>query len=334
MFSKVVLALAMLAGSASALLYTSHPESQKYMWEQFKQEYSKNYATMEEETQRFGFFVDNLKLADERNAADSATYGITKFSDMSQEEFKRTHLTYKPRSMENRTWDMVEALPEGVQALKDWTGVLTTPVKDQGYCGSCWAFSATEQIESDYIRQYGDVQVLSAQQITSCTGPAGYSSDGCNGGWTEDAFNYAKGGLELDSDYPYTSGKTETTGTCKTSKALYVVKTTGYTTVSGGQFFGKENEAGMASYVQSTGPLSVCVDAESWSLYTGGIMSRCGTSVDHCVQAVGIDTANGYWKVRNSWGTSWGESGYIRLAYGADTCAIASDANYASTAGM
>jgi len=79
MFSKVVLALAMLAGSASALLYTSHPESQKYMWEQFKQEYSKNYATMEEETQRFGFFVDNLKLADERNSADSATYGITKF---------------------------------------------------------------------------------------------------------------------------------------------------------------------------------------------------------------------------------------------------------------
>ena len=87
----------------------------------------------------------------------------------------------------------------------------------------------------------------------------------------------------------------------------------------------------MASYVGSTGPLSVCVDANSWSTYTGGIMSTCGTSVDHCVQAVGIDTSAGYWKVRNSWGTSWGESGFIRLEYGSNTCEIASDANYATT---
>ena len=88
----------------------------------------------------------------------------------------------------------------------------------------------------------------------------------------------------------------------------------------------------MASYVGSTGPLSIIVDASAWSSYTGGILSTCGTSLDHAVQAVGIDTAAGYWKVRNSWGTSWGEAGFIRLAYGKNLCGLTSDANYAATA--
>ena len=87
------------------------------------------------------------------------------------------------------------------------------------------------------------------------------------------------------------------------------------------------SESAMASYVQSTGPLSVCLDASSWNSYTGGIMSTCTKNVDHCVQAVGVDTSS-YWKVRNSWGTSWGESGYIRLKYGSNTCAIANDPTY------
>ena len=88
----------------------------------------------------------------------------------------------------------------------------------------------------------------------------------------------------------------------------------------------------MASYVSSTGPLSVCVDASTWNSYTGGVMRVCGNSVDHCVQAVGVDTASGYWKVRNSWGTSWGESGFIRLAYGANTCDITNDPTYVKMA--
>jgi len=328
----VVLALALLAGSVSASLFTPSVSAQKYMWEEFKAEHNKNYADAAEEASRFAVFVENLKIIDARNAADDgATHGLNKFSDMSQEEFKRSFLNYVPRGYENRTYDEVEPLAPGATVNKDWTGTLTTPVKNQGYCGSCWAFSATEQIESDYIRQHGSVQILSAQQVTSC---AGEGSQGCNGGWTESGFDYAKGGLELDSDYPYTSGKAGVTGTCKTSSALFVVKTTGYTTVSGGKYFGKTNEAGMATYVGATGPLSICVDAETWSSYSGGVMSVCGQSVDHCVQAVGINTAAAtpYWKVRNSWGVSWGEAGYIRLAYGKNTCALASDANYASTA--
>jgi len=325
MFSKVVLALAILAGSASAGMYTSSPEAQKYMWEQFKAEHSRTYATQEEEVTRFGNFIEFLKTVDRRNSAEkgSAVHGITKFADLSADEFKAqfTNLKYV-RPATRDVDETIEPLPQGVQALKDWTGVYTTPVKDQGYCGSCWAFSVTEQLESDYMRATGKEAILSAQQVTSCT--KYFIAGGCDGGSTEKGFEYTYDGLELDSDYPYVSGTTEQTGTCKTSSALYVVKSTGYKNVASSA----TQESAMASYVQATGPLSIVVDAEEWSSYTGGVLTTCGTTLDHAVQAVGIDTANGYWKVRNSWGTSWGESGFIRLAYGKNTCGLASDANY------
>jgi len=325
--NRLVLALALFFGGASALTSSSDSTIQKYQWESFKAEFNKQYATMEEENSRFGTFLANLKLIDQRNAADTASHGITKFADLTPEEFSARYTNYKPDANRTRVFDnTIEPLPEGVDALVDWTGKYTTPVKDQGYCGSCWAFSATEQVESDYMRLVGKQQILSAQQVSSCT-PYIFGG-GCNGGFTENAFDYMENGVETDANYPYTSGTAGVTGSCKADSSKFVVKATGYTTVSSSA----SGESKMATYVQGTGPLSVCVDAESWSSYTGGIMSVCGTSVDHCVQAVGIDTAGGYWKVRNSWGTSWGESGFIRLSYGSNTCAIASDANYAGAA--
>jgi C1A family cysteine protease len=326
MFSKIVLALALFAAPASANVYTSNDASQKYLWEEFKAEYGKTYASAEEEELRFNIFIDNLHIIDRRNEKDTAQHGITKFSDLTPNEFKTHYTNYVPNPDRTRTYADIEPLPEGTETLVDWTGVYTTPVKDQGYCGSCWAFSATEQTESDFMREHGSEEILSAQQVTSCT--PYFFGGGCNGGFTENAFEYAEGGLETEADYPYTSGKAGVTGSCNADSSKYVVKTTGYTTVSSSA----SGESKMASYVSATGPLSVCVDAETWSSYTGGIMSVCGTSVDHCVQAVGLDQSGGYWKVRNSWGTSWGESGFIRLKYGSNTCAIASDANYASTA--
>jgi C1A family cysteine protease len=170
--------------------------------------------------------------------------------------------------------------------------------------------------------------VLSPQQITSCD----RTSFGCNGGTTESAYNYIirAGGIETESDYPYTSGARGATGSCESSSSKYVVSISGYKTVSSSA----AGESSMATYVANTGPLSVCVDAESWSSYSGGVMKVCGNSVDHCVQAVGLDTAAStpYWIVRNSWGTTWGESGYIYLEYGDNTCQVASDATYATGA--
>jgi hypothetical protein len=126
------------------------------------------------------------------------------------------------------------------------------------------------------------------------------------------------GGVEQESDYPYRSW-IGNSGTCKADSSKAAATLTGFTTVSG--------EDNMASYVQSTGPLSVCLDASTWNSYTGGVMRVCGNSVDHCVQAVGVlpDSTTGYWKVRNSWGGSWGEDGTIRLAFGGNTCDITND---------
>jgi C1A family cysteine protease len=319
------LALATIVATASAGLFPEDPVQQKAVWETFKQNHQKSYSTMEEESRRFGHFLENLKAADRRNALEirnggDAVHGVTPLSDMSQAEFEANFLTsdVSMRSVEGRQYAVVDTAVDTTLGLVDWTGKYTTAVKDQGYCGSCWAFSATEQIESDAMRTLGKSYVLSPEQITQCA----TGSYGCNGGWTEKAYAYVKSvkGIVTEATYPYTSYY-GTTGTCKVDTTKAVIGVSTYYTVSG--------ESSMASYVQTKGPLSVCLDASSWNSYTGGIMSVCGKSVDHCVQAVGVDaTSTGYWKVRNSWGTSWGESGFIRLKYGQNTCAITNDPTY------
>lgn len=304
--------------SSSAALFSNNTAIQTFMWEQFKREHDRTYSS-EEEPKRFAIFLENLKTIDQRNAAEvgSAIHGINKFTDMSQEEFESRFLLSRPPA-EGSSADVVEVEGAPTASLVDWSGKLTTPVKNQGYCGSCWAFSATEQIESDTMRTKGKTFVLSPEQIVDCD----KTSSGCNGGWTENAYNYVKkaGGLETEANYPYSAfnGKS---GSCNAKSSLEVVTVSGYHTIKG--------ESSMASYVQKTGPLSVCVCAASWNSYNGGIMSTCGKRIDHCVQAVGVQASSGgYWKVRNSWGTSWGENGYIRLAYGQDTCGITNDPTY------
>lgn len=299
------------------------------MFDGFKRDYNRQYDSEEAEAKAFKAFVENIKIVDERNMLErqnngTALHGITRFSDIPQEEFVKRYLNADISKKSNSAPVMADLpAPQANLGLVDWTGKYTTAVKDQGYCGSCWAFSATEQIESDSIRVLKKSVILSPAQITQCD----TTSKGCNGGWTENAYNYVKkaGGLETEANYPYSTALYQgKTGTCVTPTASKLVVTvSGYTTIKG--------EANMASYVQSTGPLSVCVDANNWNSYKSGIMTTCGKSVDHCVQAVGVDASSGgYWKVRNSWATSWGESGHIRLAYGANTCAITNDPTWAS----
>jgi len=180
-------------------------------------------------------------------------------------------------------------------------------VKDQGQCGSCWAHSATEAVESYtfLLKAISNLQTLSVQQTTACT----YNYNGCNGGWPYDAYNnavIARGGEDTAANYPYSI---PTAGVCKfgTGKAdAPVVNIKGYKNIARGQL----------ATALTTGPPSVCVAAEAWQTYTGGVLKACAGSVDHCVQAVGIGgSASGspYWIVRNSWGASWGEKGYIWL---------------------
>lgn len=131
--------------------------------------------------------------------------------------------------MVDREYVTIDRQPDMSTGLIDWSGKLTTPVKDQGYCGSCWAFSATEQIESDAIRTLGVTYLLSPEQITQCD----KTSSGCNGGWSEHAYNYVKsaGGLETEANYPYTSYN-GVTGTCAAVSSKFVVTVSGYKTLS------------------------------------------------------------------------------------------------------
>jgi len=316
------IALSMLAATAVADLSAANPESIKMMFESFKKTHNRQYKSTAEENSRFKTFIANLAVVDARNAAErkaggSAQHGITKFSDLTDAEFK-SKLGYT-MTTKNATYASVPAYT-GTASLVDWTGVYTTPVKDQGYCGSCWAFAASEQIESDAMRTLGVTKILAPEQMVECD----RTSMGCNGGLQERAYNYIKrtGGQEEETNYPYTSGVDGSTSKCASDSSKYVLTVSDYATIDG--------EADMTKYVKSTGPVSIAVDASTWSSYTGGIMSVCAKEINHAVQAVGVDDSatGGFWKIRNSWSPDWGEGGFIRLAYGQDTCGLTYDVTY------
>ena len=302
-------------------------EDKQFLFDQYKQNFSKNYESVEEEYIRFENFKIFLAKIDENNLAEQtygkgmAIHGITKFADLSTDEFKSHYLGYIAPSVVP-TKKTIPQVVTTAKTVMDWSGIYTTAVKDQGYCGSCWAFSATEQIESDSIRLGLTTTdtTLSPEQIVQCDNV----DAGCNGGNTETAFEYVEkaGGLQSDADYPYTSYY-DVTGTCVSNSSEYIVTVSDYYLIDG--------ETDMASYVLSTGPLSICLSAETWSTYTSGILTTCPNEVDHCVQAVGVNLDENYWIVRNSWGTDWGLDGYIWLEYGSDLCSIAYDPKYTAT---
>lgn len=315
---KIAVASALAVAVSATTVLPGHMTAFK----DFQLKYGKTYEDDAEWAKRLGIFAANFEKVVQDNrehmfAGGSAVFGITKFMDLTPEEFKSIYLTYKPSS---ELVKRVAVTTDGPLAESvDWrTKDAVTPVKDQGQCGSCWAFSATEAIESYNFLAGNKLVKLSAQQITSCD-----SKDlGCNGGNTETAYKYVEkaGGLALQSDYPYVSGGGDG-GTCK-RKVDKAVKISGFTSVQKG-----ENHLATAL---NHGPVSVCLAAEAFQSYNSGILKRCNGQVDHCVQAVGYGSENGvdYWLVRNSWGTVWGEQGYIRIERGSDLCKISSDVTF------
>jgi len=196
------------------------------------------------------------------------------------------------------------------------TGIVT-PVKNQEQCGSCWAFSATETVESGFALAGGGLFVLAPQQIVDCD----TTDQGCDGGFPWDAYKYVEsaGGLEPETDYPYTAKD----GKCTFNKADVKATVANWTWVSKAA---STELTTMLTYVYQSGPVSVGVDASSWQFYNGGVLQKnCGTEIDHAVQTTGFATINGVsaWRVRNSWGADWGENGYIWVERGINLCAIA-----------
>jgi len=293
-------------------------------WESFKTKYGKTYSP-DQEQYRYGVFLHNLKRAaalQKKEKEHGATFGVTKFSDLTEAEFRSTHLMPKDfGATYNPTADFLTTQPGNKLGIKpnptnfNWfaqAGVCT-PVYNQGQCGSCWAFSATETIESYWALAGHPLTSLSVEQIVDCD----TTCYGCGGGWPYLAYEYVEPvGQDSNASYPYTA-EGGVSGACKFSANSVVAQVATYAQVSG--------ETGLYQTLSTSGPVSVCVDASSWSAYTGGILTSCTTNVDHCVQAVGYanyGTAQNYWIVRNSWGTDWGVNGFIFIEIGQDLCDI------------
>jgi cathepsin L len=285
-----------------------------YTFEAYQAEHGKQY-TAAEEAQRREIFERSLARVQQHNdeyQAGRHTWWMTMnhLADRTPEELKRMRGHKKGQTSGVPTANLqAQANPTSV----DWrTKNVLTPVKNQGQCGSCWAFASTETVEAHYAIASGKLVELAPQTYVSCmkNPDSCGGTGGCEGAIAELAFNYtAAHGLAAAADYPYTASDTA----CKAYTPA--VKVGGYVKLP-------ENDASaLETALATVGPIAVSVAAEQWSLYGGGIFTGCtgssGTDVDHAVQAVGYSAD--YWIIRNSWGPSWGEGGFIRLSRSKDS---------------
>jgi len=268
-------------------------------------------------------------------------FGITKYSGMFQDEFEHTHMGYKPSSVPRDVpvldLDALKADLKDAPDSVDWRKQgAVSKVKDQGNCGSCWAFSATEEIESAVFMATKKLPVLSTQQIISCDKKHGDA--GCNGGDPVPAYEYVESanGLDSASDYPDKSHITGKNGKCQ-KKTERDAKVTAYSYAVKPCNKGpckNQDESGLATVLATKGPISICVNAggNGWQNYKRGIFSKkcsgASSQLDHCVQLVGYDKTGSspYWIVRNSWNTDWGIDGYMHLEMGKNLCGVADEA--------
>ncbi|XP_044510568.1 cysteine protease XCP2 [Mangifera indica] len=284
------------------------------LFESWMSKFEKVYESLEEKLERFDIFKDNLKHIDETNQKISNYWlGLNEFADLSHEEFKKMYLglekTDFPRrreatSYEEFGYEDVMDLPKSV----DWRkkGAVTN-VKNQGSCGSCWAFSTVAAVEGINQIVTGNLTSLSEQELIDCDNSF---NNGCNGGLMDYAFAYivSSGGLHKEEDYPYIMEE----GTCEMNReASEMVTISGYRDVP------QNNEMSLLKALAKQ-PISVAIEASTrdFQFYSGGVFDGdCGTDLDHGVAAVGYGSSKGldYIIVKNSWGPKWGEKGYIRM---------------------
>nr|AWM96389.1 cathepsin L2 [Dugesia japonica] len=300
-------------------------------WEVYKMKFSKKYETLNEISRRI-IWENNLKFIQQHNVEydlGKHTYylGLNEFADMTHEEFKAKYLGLKPINRNFTSSRFI--IPENIGDLPtriDWrTKGYVTPVKNQGQCGSCWAFSTTGSLEGQHFRKSGKLVSFSEQQLVDCS--RSFDNLGCNGGLMDNAFSYIqKFGIENEISYPYVAND----GVCAYDKTKIVGTCTGFVDIKTG------NETDLMAAVATQGPISVAIDAsnDSFQFYRGGIYNEphCSSKdLDHGVLAIGYGSENNenYWIVKNSWDISWGMSGYIRMSKDKmNQCGIATMASY------
>eukprot|EP01064_Diplonema_japonicum_P018141 TRINITY_DN26833_c0_g1_i1.p1 TRINITY_DN26833_c0_g1~~TRINITY_DN26833_c0_g1_i1.p1 ORF type:complete len:363 (+),score=90.78 TRINITY_DN26833_c0_g1_i1:41-1129(+) len=285
----------------------------KYSFSDYLSEYSKVYSDASEYKRREALFHANVASIRRHNAGDS-TYkmGLNMFTDLDEQERAAARGRAQSRPSYAEAPSMNEELPTQV----DWRATsppVLTPIKNQGACGSCWAFSTTESIESALARETGKLMVLSPQQLVSCApNPMACGGTGGCGGSTQPlGFNYTigAGGLSAEASYPYRSGGDGITGSCNKGEIKPAVNIKGWIELP------VNNASALMAAVATIGPIAISADARNWHSYEEGVFNACGYEVDHCIQLVGYGTtgSTSYWIVRNSWGPSYGEEGYIRI---------------------
>jgi len=289
---------------------------------------------VEEESHRRAIFEQNVELVKSHNVQNdlgvkSFRIGVNKFSDLTSDEF-RARNGYRPRATNERRAKVrsfknikLEDVPDTV----DWRDKgIVTPVKDQGQCGSCWAFSAVASLEGQHALATKKLVSLSEQNLVDCSQAEG--NNGCEGGLMDDAFQYIidNKGIDTEESYPYEAEDDQ----CRYKKKSRGAGVTGFVDIPSG------DEDALLKAAATIGPISVAIDAgnPSFQAYTDGIYveeSCSSTELDHGVTVVGYGSDNGqdYWLVKNSWGEGWGIGGYIKMARNKDNqCGIATDASY------
>jgi len=277
------------------------------------QEQGKTYGTSTEHNYRKANFAHNYKVITEHNAnpLKSFTMALNQFSDLSVEEFKRQYLMKVERPLDGVAPAVAKANYSYVSSI-DWrqSGKVSR-VKNQGQCGSCWAFSTVGSVEAWNAIENNTTPVeFSEQQLVDCAGS--YGPQGCSGGWMYNAMDYFRdNGICTESSYGYTARN----GYCKANQCQK-----SSFTISGHRMVARDSEEAMKEAL-SKQPVSVTVDASAFMSYSSGVIRNgtCGDSLDHGVLAVGY--TDSYWIVKNSWGASWGEQGYVRLGMG-NTCGM------------
>jgi KDEL-tailed cysteine endopeptidase len=307
-------------------------------WKQFtsfQERFVKKYQTLEELETRFQIFRENLRsiVLHNLDTTQNFTMGINQFTDLTPEEFKAQYISGLKSSVTSSGCKTFSSSASGTPAFLDWrTKNAVTSVKDQGQCGSCWTFSATGAIEGAWAISSGKLLDLSEQQLVECAGLR-YGSMGCNGGQIDGAFKYVidnEGQCSLAS-YPYVSGNGKS-GSCQKCSSVATISSCSDV---------KSNDQLSLKAAVAQQPVAIAIEADTryFQSYSSGILtsSSCGTNLDHGVLIVGYGAENSqdYWLVKNSWGITWGDKGYVKIARSSSTndagiCGIAMEPSFPS----